>query len=94
LPPIDVVSSQVPKVSTEPESSTEYTGRIADLEGRLKSLKQQTITATNQAKKSAALSQKVSSLEEQMSALMAKFVLLKECNLYMTEIVEAASEQL
>jgi hypothetical protein len=48
----------------------------------------------SQAEKSAALSQKVSSLEEQMSALMAKFIQLEECDLYMTKIVEAASEQL
>jgi hypothetical protein len=47
-----------------------------------------------QAEKSAALSQKVSSLEDQMSILMAKVVQLKECDLYITEIIEAASEQL
>jgi hypothetical protein len=41
-----------------------------------------------------ALSQKVSSLENQMSALMAKIAHLEECDLYMTEIIEAASEQL
>jgi hypothetical protein len=47
-----------------------------------------------QAKKLAALSQKVSSLEGQLSALMAKIVHLKECDLYLIEIIEAASEQL
>jgi hypothetical protein len=36
----------------------------------------------------------VSSLENQMFVLMAKVVQLEECDLYMTEIVEAASEQL
>jgi hypothetical protein len=36
----------------------------------------------------------VSSLEAQLSALMVKVVHLKECDLYMTEIIEAASEQL
>jgi hypothetical protein len=57
-------------------------------------LKQQTTIAIGQAEKSAALSQKVSLFEDQMSVLMAKVVQLEECDLYMTEIVEAASEQL
>jgi hypothetical protein len=56
-------------------------------------LKHQTITAMDQAKKSSALSKKLSSLEDQMSILMAKVVQLKECDLYMTKIIEAASEQ-
>jgi hypothetical protein len=47
-----------------------------------------------QAKKSSKLSKKVSSLEDQMSILMAKIVQLKERDLYMTEIIETASEQL
>jgi hypothetical protein len=47
-----------------------------------------------QTKKSATLSQKVSSLKGQLSALMAKVVYLEECDLYMTEIIEAASKQL
>jgi hypothetical protein len=48
----------------------------------------------DQAKKSPALSKKVYSLEDQMSILMAKVVQLEECDLYMSEIIEAASEQL
>jgi hypothetical protein len=48
----------------------------------------------SQAEKSAVLSQKVSSIGEQMFALMAKVIQLKECDLYMTKIVEAANEQL
>jgi hypothetical protein len=47
-----------------------------------------------QAKKSSDLSKKVSSLEDQMSILMAKNVQLKGCDLYMTKIIETASEQL
>jgi hypothetical protein len=52
------------------------------------------MTAMDQAKKSSALSQKVSSLEDQMSVPMARIVQLEECDLYMTEIIEVASEQL
>jgi hypothetical protein len=47
-----------------------------------------------QAKKSSDLLKKVSSLEDQMSILMAKIVHLKECDIYMTEIIEIACEQL
>jgi hypothetical protein len=47
-----------------------------------------------QAKKSSDLPKKVSSLEDQMSILMAKIVHLKECDIYMTEIIEIACEQL
>jgi hypothetical protein len=92
-----MVSFQVPKVSFEPNLSdrtAKHIGRIADLKGRLKALKQQSTIAMGQDEKSAALSQKVSTLEGQMSILMGKVVQLKECNLYMIKIVEAASEQL
>jgi hypothetical protein len=44
--------------------------------------------------KSSTLSQKVSSLKDQMSVLMARIVQLEECDLYMTKIVEVASDQL
>jgi hypothetical protein len=57
-------------------------------------LKHQTMTAMDQAKRSSALSQKVSSLEGQMSILMVRIVQLEECDLYVTEIIEVASEQL
>jgi hypothetical protein len=40
------------------------------------------------------LSQKVSLLEDEVSALMAKIVHLEECDLYMAEVIEAASGQL
>jgi hypothetical protein len=52
------------------------------------------MTAMDQAEKFAALSQKVSSLEEQVSVLRSKIVCLEEGNLYMTQIIEVASEQL
>jgi hypothetical protein len=48
----------------------------------------------DQAGKSSDLLKKVSSLENQMSILMAKVVQLEECDLYMTEIIETACEQL
>jgi hypothetical protein len=47
-----------------------------------------------QAEKSSDLLKKVSSLEEQMSNLMVKIVQFKECDIYMTEIIETACEQL
>jgi hypothetical protein len=65
-----------------------------DLEGRLSSLKHQTRTAIEQAEKSSDLLKKVSSLEDQMSVLMAKIAQLKECNFYMTEIIETTCKQL
>jgi hypothetical protein len=55
--------------------------RIADLEGRVTILNHQTMTAMDQAKKSSALSQKVSSQDDQLSVFMAKIVHLEECNL-------------
>jgi predicted nucleic acid-binding Zn-ribbon protein len=68
--------------------------RIADLKGRVKSLKQQVMTAMDQAEKSSALSRKVSSLEEQMSALRSKIVRLEDGKFYMVEITESTSGQL
>jgi hypothetical protein len=73
---------------------TEHLSRIADLESRLSTMKHQTRTGMEQAEKSSDLSKKVSSLEDQMSIPMAKIVQLEECDLYMTKIIETASEQL
>jgi hypothetical protein len=47
-----------------------------------------------QAEKSSDLLKKVSSLEDQMSILMAKIVQLEVCDVYMTEIIETSCEQL
>jgi hypothetical protein len=47
LPLVDMVTSPVPEVSSEPDPAdhtAEYVGRIADLEGCLYSLKWQTTT--------------------------------------------------
>jgi hypothetical protein len=65
-----------------------------DLEDQVKILKKQIISVMDQAEKSNALSQKVSSLEDQLSALMAKILQLEDGDLYITKINEAASEQL
>jgi hypothetical protein len=95
--PIDTTSSQAPVAPREPETfdvCTEHISRIADLKSWVTILKHQTMTAMDQANISSALSQKVSSLENQMSVLMAKIGHLEECDLYMTEIIEAASDQL
>jgi hypothetical protein len=94
LPSVNTTISQVPEVSSEPnplDRTAEHVGRIVDLEGRLNALKLQTTIAMGQAKKSAALSPKASLLEGQVSILMSKVVHLEECDLYMMEIIEAAS---
>jgi hypothetical protein len=95
--PIDTTSSQAHEGYSKPKTVNHYVehrSQIADLEEQVKVLKQQIIAAMEQAKKSAALSQKVSSFEGQLSALMAKVVHLEECDLYTTEIIKAASQQL
>jgi hypothetical protein len=48
----------------------------------------------DQAAKSSTLLKKVSSLEEQMSILVAKIALLEEWDIYITEIIESTCEQL
>jgi hypothetical protein len=48
----------------------------------------------DQAERSYALSRNMSSLEEQVSVLRSKITQLEDGDLYMTEILEAASEQL
>jgi hypothetical protein len=95
--PMNIAGSQILEVPSghgSPDHCAEHLSRIVDLEGWLSSLKQQTRTAMDQARKSSDLLKKVSSLENQMSILMAKVVQLEECHLYMTEIIETACEQL
>jgi hypothetical protein len=63
---IDAGNFQAPKIAPELKDldhTTEYISRIVDLENRVKVLKQQ-LTTMDQAEKSAALVQQVSSLEE------------------------------
>jgi hypothetical protein len=64
--------------------------RIADLEGRLSLLKRQARTAMDQAGKSFGLLKKVSSLESQVSDLVAKIVHLEECDAFLIGIIESA----
>jgi hypothetical protein len=95
--PLNIEGSRIPEVPPghdSPDRCAEHLSRIADLEGRLSSLKHQTRTAMEQVERSSDLLKKVSSLEEQMSILMAKIVQLKECDIYMTEIIETTCEQL
>jgi hypothetical protein len=77
--PIDTTSSQAPEVASAPKTADrtlEYIRRIADLKDRVKFLKRQVISAMDQTEKSPALSQKVSSLEDEMSVLMSKSILV------------------
>jgi hypothetical protein len=94
---VNIVGSRFSEVPSEPDlpdRCAEHLSRIADLEGQLSSLKHQTRTGMEQAEKSSDLLKKVYSLEDQMSILMAKIVQLKECDIYMTEIIETTCEQL
>jgi hypothetical protein len=95
--PINIAGSRIPEVPSGHDSSdhcAEHFSSIADLEGQLSSLKHQTRTTMEQDKKSSNLLKKVSSLEDQMSILMAKKFQLKECDIYMTRIIETGCEQL
>jgi hypothetical protein len=95
--PVDVSVSQiheVPSGHASPAHCEEHLSRIADLEGRLSSLKHQTRPAMEQAAESFDLAKKVSSLEEQMSILAAKIAQLEEWDLFMTGIIESACVQL
>jgi hypothetical protein len=77
LPPINTADSKIHGVPSEPDSPdhcAEHLSRIADLEGRLSSLKYQTRTTMEQAEKSSDSLRKVSSLEDQISILVAKIV--------------------
>jgi hypothetical protein len=95
--PMNIAGShilEVPFGYDSPDHCGEHLSRIADLEGRLSSLKHQTRTAMEQAERSYDLLNKVSSLEEQMSILMAKIVQLEECDIHMIEIIETTCKQL
>jgi hypothetical protein len=94
---MDTAGSQAPEIVPEPEDfehTAEHIQRIADLENQVRMQKQQDLTAMDQAVKSAALSEQLSSLEEQKSVLKSKIDRLDNGLLYMTELVEGASEQL
>jgi hypothetical protein len=70
----------------------EHLSRIANPEGRLSLLKCLAKTAMDQAGKSFGLMKRVSSLESQVSNLMAEIVHLEECDSFLVEIIESACE--
>jgi uncharacterized protein YlxW (UPF0749 family) len=84
----------VPFGRSSPDRCAEHLLRIADLEDWLSSVKQQTRATMDQATKSSSLLKKISSLEEQLTTLVAKIAQLKEWDAYITEIIESACEQL
>jgi hypothetical protein len=57
-------------------------------------LKRQAKTVVDQAGKSFGLMKRVSSLESQISDLMAQIVHLEECDAFLVGIIELACEQL
>jgi hypothetical protein len=88
---MNISSSEVPSASCR---CAEYLSRISDLESRLSLLKRQAKNAVEQAGKSFGLMKQVSSLESQMSDLMAKTVHREECDSFLIEVIESACEQL
>jgi hypothetical protein len=97
LLPRDMDSSRDPDIFLEPkipDRTAEYVHRITDLEGRVKMLKRKVIIYMEQAEKSSVLSRTVSLLEGQLSSLWSKITSVEDGDFYMTEILEAASDQL
>jgi hypothetical protein len=92
--PTNVSDSGVPSGHHHSCYCAEHLSRIADLEGRLSLLKRQAMTAMDQAGKSFGLMKKVSSLESQVSDLIAKIIHLEECDAFLIGIIESACEQL
>jgi hypothetical protein len=72
---VNISSSEVSSASCH---CAEYLSRISGLESRLSLLKRQAKNVVEQSRKSFGLMKQVSSLESQMSDLMAKIVHLKE----------------
>jgi hypothetical protein len=87
-------NSRVQSPPRYPCRCAEYLLSISDLEGRLALLKRQAKSALDQARKSYSLMRRVSSLEDQVSGLVAKVMHLEECDSYLVEIIESACEQL
>jgi hypothetical protein len=57
-------------------------------------VKRQAKSSLDQAGKSYSLMRQVSSLEDQVSGMLAKVMHLKECDSYLVEIIESVCEQL
>jgi hypothetical protein len=71
-PPANMSNSVIPSAPHYPCRCAKHLSRISDLEGRLSLLKSQAKTAVDQAGKSFGLMKQVSSLENQVSNLMAR----------------------
>jgi hypothetical protein len=93
-PPVTRSNSAIPYAPSSPCRYAEHLSRISDLEGRLSMLKRQAKSVVDQARKSFGLMKQVSSLESQVSDLMAKIVHLEECDSFLIGIIELACEQL
>jgi hypothetical protein len=87
-------SSEIPSAPHSPSRCAEHLSRISDLEGRLSLLKRQAKAAVDQARKSFGLMKRVSSLESQVSGLMAKILHLEQCDSFLIGIIESACEHL
>jgi hypothetical protein len=85
---------EIPSAPHSPCQCAEHLSRISDLEGRLSLLKRQAKTVVDQVGKSFGLMKRVSSLENQVSDLMAKIVQLEECDSFLIEVIKSACEQL
>jgi hypothetical protein len=94
LPPPNISDFWVPSDPHSPCRCAEHLSRIANLEGCLSLLKRQAKTAMGQVGKSFGLMKQVSSLESQVSDMMAKIVHLEECDAFLVGFIESACEQL
>jgi hypothetical protein len=90
-PPLKISSSEALSASCR---CAEYLSKISDLESRLSLLKRQAKNDVEQAEKSFGLMKQVSSLESQMSDLMAKIVRLEECDSFLINVIKLACDQL
>jgi hypothetical protein len=93
-PPANISSSEVPSASHSACCCAEYLSRISDLEGRLSLLKHQAKASVDLAGRSFGLMKRVSSLESQVSDLMAKILHLEKCDSFLIGIIESPFEQL
>jgi hypothetical protein len=93
-PPDNISTSGIQSPPCSSCQYAEYLSRISDLEGRLVLLKHQAKSALDQARKSYSLMRRESSLEDQVSGLVAKVMHLEECDSYLVEIIESTCEQL
>jgi hypothetical protein len=91
LSPAAELGSYVP---FSPCRCTEYFLRILDLEGHLSLMKSQAKIAFDKASKSHDLMKRVSSLEDEVSSLVAKIMHFEECDSFLVGIVESVCEML